>query len=153
MSEQAQYLRTKIETEIAAFRRRRIEYKRKAIAIKVTISVLAALTTILLGLQGVPPQFDTTVRNVTLVFSATITLLSSLDAFFNHRALYLRYTATTAQLYDLRSDIDYLLSKDPTEITEATLDDIYRRLRGVLEETGSDWVKARREVREEEKRS
>ena len=147
MKERIEYLKTKIESEVAAFRRRRLEYKRKSIFIKVTISVLAALTTVLLGLQGLPP--NNVIQNVTLGMSATITLLTSLDAFFNHRTLYLRYTATTAQLYDLRSDLEYLLTKGEGGITEEELDNIYGRLRGLLEETGSDWIKARREVKSE----
>ena len=148
MKERIEYLKSKIESEVTAFRRRRVEYKKRYIYIKVAISVLAALTTILLGLQGLPP--NNIIQNVTLSLSATITLFTSLDAFFNHRALYLRYTATTAQLYDLRSDLQYLLTKGEANIRDEELDDIYKKLRNLLEETGTDWIKARREVKTED---
>ena len=78
-------LKDNLRNQIKSFSRKRTLNKRKATAFKIAASALAAITTILLGLQNLDPSWLIAVKNIALVFSAVLTFLAALDAFFNHR--------------------------------------------------------------------
>jgi hypothetical protein len=147
MEEHTDFIREELDRQIEEFRRRRKEYKRKSIAVRVAIAILAACSTILIGIQGVGEWFRTWLQNLALVFTAMVTLLTSLEAFFNHRSLYVRYTATTIQLYMLRSEFEYLLSKSGPSVRPEDFDRIYGKLTEILDQTSSEWLAARKELR------
>jgi hypothetical protein len=127
MEERIAFITKEMDRQIEAFHGRREEYKRKTIAVKVAIAALAALSTVLIGLQGLSDWFHVYVLNAALVFTSAVTLLTSLEAFFNHRSLYVRYTATTVQLYMLRSEFQYLLTKGTGNIAPEELDRVFSK--------------------------
>lgn len=145
MTDQTAFVAAEVDRQIEAFRKRRAEYKRKSTRAKVAVVVLAALSTVLVGLQGIGEWGRVWIQNLALLSTALVTLVTSLEMFFNHQALYVRYTGTTVQLYMLRAQLQYLLSKSHGVGRPEDLDQIYARLTEILEQTSSEWLAARKE--------
>lgn len=103
-----EFLQSAIASQIKSFSRNRKYYKRSTITIKLVSTTLAAITTILLGLEGVGSPI-VVVKNSALCLSSLITLLSAWDLFFNYRSFWIRCNATLSQLYELKEDLEYLL--------------------------------------------
>lgn len=81
-----------------------------------------------------------------LVLSASITLLSTWDTFYNHRGLWVRYTGTVTELKAIRSKLEYLLSDGERNVDSAELDALYDRLQVTLTETNMWWQQERKAV-------
>src|ERR1700694_739198 len=108
------YLTETINAQIESFGKLRIINKGKAFWFKMLITSSSAATTILLGLQGLDHwtlfHAPTLVKNLALLLSALVTLFSTWDTFFNHKALWVRYTLTLSQLKGIRAELEYLSS-------------------------------------------
>ena len=102
-----EFLQSIIASRITSFSRNRKYYKRSAITIKLVSTTLGAITTILLGLEGVGSPI--LVKNSALCLSSLITLLSAWDLFFNYRSFWIRCNVTLSQLHELKADLEYLL--------------------------------------------
>jgi hypothetical protein len=107
--EKSEFLTQKIEQQISSFRRRKEHNQAKAVRTKVMATVLAASTTVLLGLRGINESGQLIVQNLAFILSAAVTLVTGLDAYFNHRGLWIRYQGTLNDLYELKTDLEYLL--------------------------------------------
>ena len=143
VSEKAAFLSKSLQTEIESFNAKRKENKSKALLLKLSITALGGITTVLLGLQGI--GHESLLRNVALVFSALVTLLSTWDTFFNHRALWTRYTATYTALLGIESDLEYLRQGGDGALTESQVDALYRRAQAILRDTNEWWQHERQE--------
>lgn len=141
----AEYLLQTLNEQITRFSARRRENRTRSMLFKGAITLFAALTTILIGIKA-EPATSTQLQNLALIFSAAGTLFSSWDLFFNYRGLWIRYTVTVVQLRNLRSDLDYLLHGDTTNLAEAAVDDLFRRYQAILSETSAEWVSLRKEA-------
>ncbi|MBD9358986.1 DUF4231 domain-containing protein [Methylomonas fluvii] len=137
-----EYLYNSIDSQISSFRMRRQENKRKATHIKIFVILLGAMTTIALGLQ-VDSIYGDLIKNIALIFSSIITAINTIELFFNYRALWIRYTQTTVQLYALKAELDFL-SKS-SEITEEQLIKIFNKLQSILAETNLEWTSFRKD--------
>jgi hypothetical protein len=135
------FLSEQLAYNIEAFTKKRNRNKTKAFLIKFAITGLGGTTTVLLGLQGV--GLEHTIRNITLVTSALVTLLSALDTFFNHRGLWIRYTKTMTDLRTIESDLKYALATGIDSISEDIVDELYHRYQQTLSETNKWWLQIR----------
>src|SRR6266540_1316933 len=82
------FLRENIDSQVESFSRRRNSNKQKAFLVKLGTSAAAGTATVILGFQGyIDPVWA---KNIALILSALITFVSAWDAYFNHRALWLR---------------------------------------------------------------
>jgi hypothetical protein len=121
----------------------------KAFWIKMLITSFGALTTILLGLQGLESKtflnINATilVKNIALILSALVTLLSAWDAFFNHRTLWISYTNTAYQLQAIRAEIQFLTSEGSESLKEEDVNRLYQKYQSVLNEADAQWIKLR----------
>jgi hypothetical protein len=97
-----QLLRSQLVASLDSFQRRRKQNKKKAFLVYLGATAISAVVTVLLGLQGIPDDKVVYIRNIALLLSATVTLLTGFDTFFNHRALWVRYTQTATQLLGLQ---------------------------------------------------
>jgi hypothetical protein len=139
------YLTETINEQIESFGKLRIINKGKAFWFKMLITSSSAATTILLGLQGLehwtllPPL----VKNLALLLSALVTLFSTWDTFFNHKALWVRYTLTLSQLKGIRAELEYLSSNGSQDLKEEDVDLLFRKYQSVIQETNSAWLSLR----------
>jgi hypothetical protein len=130
-----------IKARLQEFSRKRLRDKRRAFYLKLGAALLGAAVTVLLGLK-VPAEYEATLKNVALVAGALVAVLNAWDAFYDHRALWVKRTTTTARLRKLdrafriacagKQDLD---TKE-VEAFRVTLDQI-------LDDDLSSWIQMR----------
>jgi hypothetical protein len=104
---------------------------------------MAAAITVLLGLS-MSPENKTFYANVALVFGATITIFNTWDAFFNHRALWVRFTVATQSLHCIKEELEYLRS-DKNQLTPEQIDSLHSDFKEVLITVNRDRENLRKE--------
>ncbi|MBD2107803.1 DUF4231 domain-containing protein [Nodosilinea sp. FACHB-13] len=143
--EKSEFLKQKIEKQISSFKRRKEHNQTKAVRTKLISILLAASTTVLLGLKGLNESGQLIVQNLAFVLSAAVTFVTGLDAYFDHQGLWVRYQGTLNDLYELKTDLEYLLVHAAGEVPENELDQLYRRYQVILRDTNSTWSSLRKE--------
>ena len=139
----ADYLRQKIKNQEEGFKSRRNKNRTSAIRVKLALISLSAIVTILLGLRV--GETSEVLANIAFVVSAIVTALSAIEEFFEYRGLWIRYNITFTQLKSLEDDLEYLMLKrlDETEL-KGKIDELYDRLKDILDTTNSDWLSMRK---------
>ena len=145
-TEALKVLETQLNERIANTKKKRNRDKLKATLLKMTSVFLAGLVTVLVGLQG--ENFDQTLlRNLALAFGASITIVNAFDAFFDHRALWIKKTVTLVRLYALKRDLNFEVAKaTPEEPSPLTLQGYHERLGNILEDNLREWMNLRAET-------
>lgn len=72
-----------------------------------------------------------------------LTIFSTWDTFFNYRDLWVKYTGTSNELKELRSDIAFLKAGGIEKIEEDKVDELYKSYKEILKSTNSHWVKVK----------
>jgi hypothetical protein len=141
--EKTKYLSELLETQINGFKKRRESNRSYALRLKISITVLGSIITILLGLKinGITDLF----ASIALVLSGAITILNTLEGYFDYRTLWLRYTLTVTRLLAIKTDLDYLLLSDATTIADKEIDELYKRYSNILAETNEAWLGIRKD--------
>jgi len=105
------------------------------------VTTFSGAITVLLGLQGLESirAAPLLAKNSALVLSALVTLLTAWDAFFNHRALWVRYTRTVTELRGIQSELEYVSSDSDQKPKEADIDRLFERYQSALKETNVSW--------------
>lgn len=85
------FLKQQIDKQIHGFQKRANHNRFYATVIKVLVIILGFGITVLPGWKLNDP-LNVWFRNIALVLGAGVTLLTAWDAFFNSRALWVRYT-------------------------------------------------------------
>ena len=140
--QQTDYLYEAISRCISLYDRKRQKNKFLGFGIKLTSTAFAATVTILLGLT-VNVEWKTSLANAALVLISLITLLNTWDAFFNHKALWLRFTVATQSLRHVQEEVEYLRSNG--ELTTEQIDSLHREFRRVVLTIDRDWENLRKE--------
>ena len=138
-------LRSQLVATLDSFQRKRAQNKKKAFLVYLGATAISAVVTVLLGLQGVPDDKVIYIRNIALILSAIVTLLTGFDTFFNHRALWVRYTQTATQLLSLQAKLDYLTAADTGEVSDGEVDQLFAEMQRILTETNRWWQDQRAE--------
>ena len=137
------FLRKALQGDIESFRARRKENRSKAFWTKMAITLSAALTTVILGLKdnqvfhGAENHFAA----MALTLSATATLVSTWETFFDHRWLWIRYTTTVSLLHGIADDLEYAVAGG--DVRQATLDALHQRRQKVLQDDANAWAHKR----------
>ena len=84
-------------------------------------------------------------QNLAFVLSAAVTFVTGLAGYFNHQGLWVRYQGTLNDLYELKTDLEYLLVHGVGEVPENEIDQLYQRYQVVLRDTNSTWSSLRKE--------
>ncbi len=139
------FLESELNDQIARYRHKRIRDKNKAFLLKMMTVVLSGLISILLGLK-VPGDLADLFKAVALVFGATITVANAIEAFFDHRSLWIRWTVTLARLYDLQSNLKFYVSgMDEAKLPADQLSKFHDQLRKILQDDLASWLRLREE--------
>lgn len=146
-------LTNKLTNNIESFRNKRDFNRKRAFRLKMAITSIGVLTTIVLGLKPyiIFQNSETILSAVALVLSAIIPFFAAWEGFFDHRWLWIRYTETLNSLYAIRDEVDYV--KAGGKITKEQLDSLFARLQRTLEETNTEWSKQRKDAIGRQKRS
>ena len=145
VEEKLKYLEKEIDGRIKDFAYKRRRDKNKAFGIKILAVVLAATITVLLGLR-VDENVAEVFQNIALVFGATITILNAIEAFYDHRSLWIRRTVTLAHLFALERDLSlYIAGTEQAEIDPKVLNRLADRYDRILADDLKAWLKLREE--------
>ncbi|TAH22480.1 MAG: DUF4231 domain-containing protein [Cytophagales bacterium] len=144
------YLETKIQDDLVVSEKQEKKQQYGALALKMMGTVLAALLTVILGINltgrlsqpifGIDPTWF--VNTTALLISAFMTIISDLRMFFDSNELWVRYSSTANQLKNLLYYIRYLRTM-PETITMLEVDLIKIDYSRIREETDKTIVKAR----------
>ena len=138
-----------IDLHIKNFSKLRENNKKKALVLHMATTFLAAIITVLLGLNVYKlgsrngQYIDEILRMIALILGALVTTISAFNAFFGHKYLWINNTKTRNNLYKLKADFDYFL----TENHQPSLDGIEvfkTRLDEILENANFEWEKLRK---------
>jgi hypothetical protein len=139
------FLLGELDRQERRFAHRRRRDKRKAFALQMSTVVFSASITVLLGLQ-VGPRTQSTFKNIALVLGALVTVLAAMEAFFNHRGLWIGRTVTVRRLEDLRRHLEYRLAGlDGTRLEPKLADSFLAKLDEIIAEDQRAWMRLRAE--------
>jgi hypothetical protein len=148
-SPQESYLSRELGHQIAAFDKRRYANARLAATMRLLIVGMSALTTVMLGLKIDRPGWDERSRNVALGLTALATMIGTWESFYDHRALWIRYTRTATALKGLRAELRFRQAKGP--VSSGVEEELFSKMREVLEATNGDWLTLRIEAQRKER--
>jgi hypothetical protein len=143
ISRKIEYLEDEINDRILSFESKRSVNRNKAFAFKFVTAICSGAITILLGIHSADDAAKIILKDMALVLSASLTIFSTWDTFFNHRELWIKYTETSNELKQLRSDINYLKVGGVEKIAEGEIDELYRVYKKILNNTNINWTKTK----------
>ncbi len=136
-------LRKELDERIKVFAHKRSRDKNKAFGLKIFAVCFAAAITILLGLK-VDDNWANIFKNTALILGALITVLNAVEAFYDHRSLWIRRTMTLARLYALKADLNfYVAGLQDSEMDNKLLVKFMNRYQHILQEDLKAWLKLR----------
>lgn len=140
------FLKVQIAERIQGFTERRNSNKHKARNFHVSITVLGAISTIILGFNFSNLEylafFEGQTKNIALILSALITVVSAYNTFFDHKGLWVNYTTTRNSLYNLDFEIDYYLEGNEY-IEKEKIENFKERYNEILDQANHKWTKLR----------
>jgi ABC-type multidrug transport system fused ATPase/permease subunit len=137
------FLRTELDRQQQRFAHRRRRDKRKSFVLQMATVALSATITVLLGLR-VAAGLQRTLANIALVLGALVTVLAAMEAFFNHRGLWVSRTVTVRRLEELRRQTDYQLAGlADGEVQPAIVDGLLARLEEIVADDQQAWLRLR----------
>lgn len=134
-----EFLKQSMEEKIQSFHAKRISNKNKATWLHISVTLLGSISTVVLGLEISENNLliDYT-KNVALVTSALITLISGYTTFFDHKDLWISYTKTRNELKKLQFEFDYYL-KGELDISHDKIDEFKEKYNNILTIANQDW--------------
>lgn len=139
-------LKVKIDERISTFTSKRKDNKYKARNFYVSTTVLAAISTIILGLDFANIEWltfnDDIAKNIALILSALITIVSAYDSFFDHKSLWVNFTKAKSNLSSLKFELDYYLEGN-TNIEKKDIDGFKAKYHEIINEVGKKWSNLR----------
>lgn len=146
LNKKVNLLRTKIDERISRFTSKRMDNKYKARNFYVSTTVLAAISTIILGLDVSNIKWFAFLgihaKNLALILSALITIVSAYDSFFDHKSLWVNFTNANSNLKNLKFEIDYYLEGNK-DIKNEDIDRFKARYNEIMNDVGKKWSNLR----------
>lgn len=143
ISERRAFFEKELDDRIRDFAHKRRRDKGKAFKLKILAVVFAASITVLLGIN-VGVVASGVLQNVALLLGAIITVLNAVEAFYDHRSLWIRRTVTLARLYELRRDLSLGIAvAGQSDIDSQTLSKLVSRYNRILDDDLKTWLKLR----------
>jgi hypothetical protein len=147
LSGELDYLKKQIIDRRDSFASRAGTNKTRAFRLRMTIVVLGAITTFVLGAKtnAVLAPYDHALSLVALFLSATVPAVAAWDAFYDHKWLWVEYSAARNALSALLDDLEYT-RLSPAQITRAKVDALYLRYRAIVDDTNNAWQDKRTKI-------
>lgn len=141
--EKLKFFESELDSRIKDVSQKRKRDKTKAFSLKIFAVIFAAAITMLLGLK-VDDTTGLILQNLALMLGAIITILNAVEAFYDHRSLWIRRTVTLASLYDLRRDLSILaIEFKQGEFNSGALNKLMNRYDRILANDLKAWLKMR----------
>ncbi|MFD3596353.1 SLATT domain-containing protein [Nocardia sp. NPDC058640] len=140
--ELAIYVRAQIKDGHAYARRRKHGFRRRAVALRVTVVALSAASTIILGLQNLDPWTGTAFGLI-----AVVTAVGALEPFFAWRPLWVAMEKASYRFNRLGDALEFYVATtaadqlDPQRVRQ-TFDEYQR----IWEDLGTSWLRFREQA-------
>jgi hypothetical protein len=138
------FLRERLKMNKEFYRRESERNKRRSILVKLSVTIVGAIITIVLGVKStslVAVSSDTT-SNIALLLSALVTILSVTDTTFDFRWVWINYSLTLTRIYGLEDELEYLAAGEG-RVSAEQLDSIFNRLQATLAGINDSWMSRR----------
>lgn len=129
------FLLDEVDCRILILKKKVKSQKKKTCVIHALSIILGALVTLTLGLKL--SGFEIYQKNIALVLSAFLTVVTSWNAVFDYKKLWIRQKSTLLDLYQLKNEITYGISKG--DIKESDMDKLFEIYKNVWERDGNEW--------------
>jgi hypothetical protein len=139
-SQKLVFLKESINERLAGSNSRRYYFRKRAFYNHMLAAVLAAVTTVLLGLNIEP--LKEYIRIAALILSAMTTLLSVYSAFYNDKELWVANNNAVNRFYQLLFDIQFE-ERGEKDLTEEQIDGFRKTYQNILDELNATWAKNR----------
>ncbi|MGD1927854.1 MAG: SLATT domain-containing protein [Leptolyngbyaceae cyanobacterium] len=137
-------LQAKVNDAIKKVRGGRRDNRKKASLIKLTATFFSATATVLLGLQV--PNLESQFKDIAFVLTASITLLSALEPFFNFRALWVEHEIALWKFYRLRDKLDFFLAGNrPEKIDMNEINKFHAEFQSIWDDLSQSWINYRKQ--------
>jgi hypothetical protein len=118
---------------------RKSRFRKSSSRTKLTSLILAAASTVVLGIEAIPAR-----SAIALPLVATVTVLGALEAFFNWRSRWVLMEETQYRLNRLRDEIDYYLTvTPPDEVKREALDRFFADQQLIWNDVSRRWIEFR----------
>ena len=132
---------------------RREDYKSKAFLGYISTAVLAAISTILLGIKFddinvfcSESNMEVWSKNIALIITAFIVVINAYNGFYNHKDLWIANNNTRNDFRKLLFDIDYA-QEGATDITLDQVDEWKKEYQDIIDGMNSTWDKYRSQTK------
>jgi hypothetical protein len=117
---------------------RKRRFRRRAFLTRLTILILTAASTAILGISIIPAEARTAIA---LPIVALVTMFGSIELFLNHRPIWALMEETQYRLNRVRDEMDYYLVLTPqTNMEEARLQSFFLDQQAVWSDVSRSWV-------------
>lgn len=140
MNEQFKLLLDSIAERIENFDQKRIYYRHRAAKAYFSTAILAAISTILLGLNI--NGWADIIRITVLIITTLITILNSYNTFYNYKELWIANNDALNRLYALNFNMNFFL-KGGIVLTVEILKGFKDEYQSILDELNQVWHKSR----------
>lgn len=145
-TEQLEFLKTETEARIKNINSRRFYYRRKSFLTYISTAALAALTTVLLGMQA-EGKLAENIRMASLVITTVITLINTYSAFFNHKELWVANNTALNKFYELKFNLEF--HEKGGQLTPEIVDNFRATYQAILDDLNQTWLKSRTETQQD----
>jgi hypothetical protein len=129
-----------VSADMAWVDSRKSRFRRKASAIKVASLALAAVSTVVLGIDAIPAR-----ASIALPMVALVGALGAAESYFNWRSRWVLMEETRYRLNRLRDEIDFYLVATPSaEFGHEALERFFADQQEVWREASRRWVEFRK---------
>ncbi|MFL5381428.1 MAG: DUF4231 domain-containing protein [Longimicrobiaceae bacterium] len=143
-SERVSWLRKTIVERSSALNDQAEANRQRAFQMRMLVTGLSALTTVLIGIKGLTSAWSIGVQNIALATSALVSMFSAWDAFFNYRTNWLTQQKVVGLLKELEKDLNYLTVAGEDTVEGEKLDELYERYRQIMSDYNSAWADLKR---------
>ena len=137
-TEKIEFIRSRIDSLKVVFKSDRDRHKILSLGLKISVAILAATATVLLGWQSPVESQKLLIQNLVLVINASITVIAVYEAFFRPKKLWIRETIVFSKLKDIERDFEYALAG--STLTEEHLTEYKDKINSILKASLEEWV-------------
>ncbi|WP_235921620.1 SLATT domain-containing protein [Lentzea tibetensis] len=137
--ELAKLVLTRIEDANGYAKVRKQRFRWKSVAVRVSVLVMTAASTIILGLQNLNPWTGTAFSLV-----AIATVVGALEPFFAWRSLWVLMEEAAYRFYRLHDELEYYLaSVPPDELDARRIREVFDEYQGIWDRLSNRWLQYR----------
>ena len=146
MSQPMDVLLNTVKTQMIKFDKKRNKYRRNLILSKIISAALTALITVLLGLTFGLTEIEIWLKNVALVISAFLTVLTTLDALYDFQSRHVSNHIAYKRLQELEFELELYIAANPErEVEPSTLAKFKGIYLAILKDDLDEWIKDRKQ--------